>query len=162
MSPQRPPGSWPTAVVRRRRSWWGTASRRPQRSILTKLCLCTLPSTTHWTLLLIKSWLLVSASLWWSLYACCPAVFPERISVTTRDAPQLVAPGGSAGQVVVVDIFANKCQGSNLLAYFRRGTRWSHWFGPGRPGNMRTSCYESATNGSYLILGKIKQLSRVE
>ncbi len=35
----------------------------------------------------------------------------ERISVTTRDAPQLVATGGSAGQVVVVNIFRDKCQG---------------------------------------------------
>ncbi len=42
------------------------------------------------------------------LYACCPAAFPEKISVSTRDAPQLVATGGSAGQVVVVNIFRNK------------------------------------------------------
>ena len=117
-----------------RRSWWGTASGRPQKSILTKLCLCTSPSTTHWTLL--KS-CLVSASLWRSLYACCPAAFPERISVTTRDAPQLVAPKGSACDAVVVNIFRNKCQGCNPPAHFHRGTRWSHWYGPGRPGRRR-------------------------
>ena len=56
-------------------SWWGTASGRPQRSILTKLCLCTLPSTTHWTLL--KSWL-VSASPCTLCYLPSPDTFPRR------------------------------------------------------------------------------------
>ena len=44
----------------------------------------------------------------------CLAAFSERISVTTLDAPQLYilhmhnGSGGSAGQVVVVNIFRNK------------------------------------------------------
>ena len=42
-----------------------------------------------------------------SKYACCPAASLRE----SQRAHQLVAPGCSAIQVVVVDIFANKCQG---------------------------------------------------
>ena len=149
-SPKLPPRSWSTAVVRTKvvvgHSLWKASEVDSDQTLPVYIA-------KHNTLdtALIKSWLLVSASLWGSLYACCPAAFPERISVTTRDAPQLVATGGSAGQVVVGNIFRDKCQGYNVLAHFRRGTRWSHWFGPGRPGNMRTRCYTCMNRQLYII-----------
>ena len=65
-----------------RRSWWGTASGRPQKSILTKLCMCTLSSTTYWGL---PRWWLVSASPCTLCYSPCPNTFPRRQNLAPHE-----------------------------------------------------------------------------
>ena len=127
---------------------WGTACGRPQRSILAKLCMCTMSSTTY---LALPRWWLVSASPCTLCYSPCPETFPRRLNLGPTRASQ--QPGRLTHHSMKIcdtckDFKIDRSKGfprftahilSPLARWNVRSGRWVGWYGP-------NVCFATTTN----------------